>query len=97
MYVNRKMRPVETIPGMGEGDKGEWWRAWIQVWYIVRTFVSAISIPSTGIKNKIKKMFIILSHQGHADQNYTEIPLHYSQNGYHQENKEQQMLVRMQG
>jgi hypothetical protein len=25
MYVNGKMRPVETIPGM-EGDKGEWWR-----------------------------------------------------------------------
>jgi hypothetical protein len=20
------MRPVETIPGMGEGDKEEWWR-----------------------------------------------------------------------
>jgi hypothetical protein len=23
MYVNGKMRPVKTIPGMGEGDKGE--------------------------------------------------------------------------
>jgi hypothetical protein len=23
MYVNGKMRPVETIPGTGEGDKGE--------------------------------------------------------------------------
>jgi hypothetical protein len=24
MYINRKMRPVETIPGMeGQGDKGE--------------------------------------------------------------------------
>jgi hypothetical protein len=23
MYENGKMRPVETIPGMGEGDKGE--------------------------------------------------------------------------
>jgi hypothetical protein len=23
MYVNGKMRPVETIPGMGEGGKGE--------------------------------------------------------------------------
>jgi hypothetical protein len=22
-YENGKMRPVETIPGMGEGDKGE--------------------------------------------------------------------------
>jgi hypothetical protein len=34
MYVNGKMRPVENIPGMG--DKGEWWRGWIQVWYIER-------------------------------------------------------------
>jgi hypothetical protein len=26
-YVNGKMRPVETIPGMGGGeDKGEWYR-----------------------------------------------------------------------
>jgi hypothetical protein len=23
---NGKMLPVETIPGIGEGDKGEWWR-----------------------------------------------------------------------
>jgi hypothetical protein len=23
IYENRKMRPVETIPGMGKGDKGE--------------------------------------------------------------------------
>jgi hypothetical protein len=27
MYVNRKMRPVETIPGMGGGgSKGECWK-----------------------------------------------------------------------
>jgi hypothetical protein len=27
MYLNGKVRPVETIPGMGErGDKGECWR-----------------------------------------------------------------------
>jgi hypothetical protein len=26
MYVNEKMRPVETILGMGEGGKGKWWR-----------------------------------------------------------------------
>jgi hypothetical protein len=26
VYVNGKMRPVETIPGMGGGEiKGEWW------------------------------------------------------------------------
>jgi hypothetical protein len=30
MYVNGKMRPVETIPRMrGGGDKGEWWRGLI--------------------------------------------------------------------
>jgi hypothetical protein len=28
MYANRKMRPVETVPTMGVGDKGEWWRGW---------------------------------------------------------------------
>jgi hypothetical protein len=27
VYVNGKMRPVETIPGIrGREDKGEWWR-----------------------------------------------------------------------
>jgi hypothetical protein len=26
MYENGKMRPVETIPGMGEEGKREWWR-----------------------------------------------------------------------
>jgi hypothetical protein len=26
MYVNGKMIPVETIPGMGRGIKGECWR-----------------------------------------------------------------------
>jgi hypothetical protein len=27
-----KMRPAETLPGMGAGrkEKGEWWRGWIQ-------------------------------------------------------------------
>jgi hypothetical protein len=25
VYENAKMRPAETVPGMG-GDKGEWWR-----------------------------------------------------------------------
>jgi hypothetical protein len=47
MYGNRKVIPVETIPGMG-GDKGEWWKGWIQVWYIwyiVRTFVNATMYP----------------------------------------------------
>jgi hypothetical protein len=32
MYVNAKMVPVETVPGMGaDEDKGEQWRGRIQV------------------------------------------------------------------
>jgi hypothetical protein len=44
-----KLIPVETVPGMGEEDKGEWWRGQIQVWYIwyiVRTFVNATMYPN---------------------------------------------------
>jgi hypothetical protein len=41
-------------------------------------------------------MFNILSDKGSANQNYTEIPSHPSQNGSHQENK-QQILVKMWG
>jgi hypothetical protein len=26
MYVNGKIRSVETLPRVGEEDKGEWWR-----------------------------------------------------------------------
>jgi hypothetical protein len=33
------------------------------------------------------KMFNILSYQKNAYKNYTEIPSHPSQNGWHQENK----------
>jgi hypothetical protein len=47
MHVNGKRRPAETISGMGEEDKGEWWREWIQLWYIVRTFVNATMYPPT--------------------------------------------------
>jgi hypothetical protein len=36
----------------------------------------------------------VLSYKGNANQNKTESPSHASQNGYHQENK-QQMLARM--
>jgi hypothetical protein len=40
------MIPVVSIPEVGgKGDKGEWLRGWIQVWYvyyIVRTFVNAM-------------------------------------------------------
>jgi hypothetical protein len=31
MYENIKIRPVKSIPGMGEGDKGECWRVSIQL------------------------------------------------------------------
>jgi hypothetical protein len=35
--------------------------------------------------------------KGIANQNYIKISPHSSQNGYHQEHKQQQMLARMQG
>jgi hypothetical protein len=38
---------------------------------------------------------LILSHEENANQNDIEIPSHPSQNGNHQENKQQQMLVRI--
>jgi hypothetical protein len=32
MYLNAKIVPVQTIPGIrGVGHKGEWWRGRIQV------------------------------------------------------------------
>jgi hypothetical protein len=34
--------------------------------------------------NEHKEMLNILVHKGNANQNYTEIPPHPSQNGYHQ-------------
>jgi hypothetical protein len=40
-------------------------------------------------------MFNILSHDGNANQNNTEIPPHPSQDDSHQENKQQWMLARM--
>jgi hypothetical protein len=47
MYENEKMRPVKTIPGIGGGVeiKGQWWNGWIQLWYIVRTFVNVTMYP----------------------------------------------------
>jgi hypothetical protein len=46
---NLKIISIETSPGVwGKGNKGEWWRWWIQVryiWYIVRTFVNATMYP----------------------------------------------------
>jgi hypothetical protein len=55
------MRPVETIPGLGEGeDKGDWWRGVISTMiyliycYIARTFVNATMLPQHK-KTKYKK------------------------------------------
>jgi hypothetical protein len=44
-----------------------------------------------------EEMFNILNYKRNANQNDTEIPSQPSQNGYHQENKQQQMLVRRKG
>jgi hypothetical protein len=56
MLVVRSMFPVETIPEVGgEGDRKEWWRGWIQLWYIVRTFVNVTMYHSTTINIIIKK------------------------------------------
>jgi hypothetical protein len=44
MYENGKMRPVETVPAMGEGikenDGGR-----INLWYIVRNLVNVTMYP----------------------------------------------------
>jgi hypothetical protein len=40
-------------------------------------------------------MFNILSHNGKANHNYTDIPSHNSQNGSHQEEIPYKMLMRM--
>jgi hypothetical protein len=42
-----------------------------------------------------KEMFNILSHQGNANKNNPEIPLHTSQNGLEQKLRWQQILERM--
>jgi hypothetical protein len=41
-----------------EGDEGEWWRGWIQVWSSVRTFANATMYPYPAqqlIKKRKKK------------------------------------------
>jgi hypothetical protein len=45
--------------------------------------------------NKFMKKFNFFSHQENANQNYLKIPSHPNQNGYHQENKQQYILVMM--
>jgi hypothetical protein len=45
------------------GDKGEWWRGWIQIWSIVRTFAKATMHPTqdntnSNFKNKRKTLLV---------------------------------------
>jgi hypothetical protein len=59
---NGEVRPVESVPGLGEGSKGEWWRWWIQPPYIVRTLVNVtVYLQHNGnmIKVKIKLHLVI--------------------------------------
>jgi hypothetical protein len=46
------------LSGMGEmGNKREWWRGWIQLWYNVRNYVSVTMYTQYNIKkNKIKQV-----------------------------------------
>jgi hypothetical protein len=53
-------------------------------------------LEEVSMANKHKEMFNIFSHKRNTNQNYTEIPSCSCQNGNHQENKQNQMLVRMQ-
>jgi hypothetical protein len=60
IYVNAKTVPVETIPEMGGGgNKGEQWRGWIQVLYLIhcKNLYKCHNVPppSTTIKGKGKK------------------------------------------
>jgi hypothetical protein len=63
MYKNGKMRPVETIPRTGGEGKGEWLKGWIQLWYIVRTFVKITIYPQYN--NNLKREKIKSSEFSH--------------------------------
>jgi hypothetical protein len=75
---NGKMRPVETIPGIGgSGDKGEWWKGQIQLWYIVRTFVNV----TTYLQNNNKKETMFFGGAFESSQDRTrfgQVTLHLS-------------------
>jgi hypothetical protein len=45
MYVNIKIIPAGTVPGIGRGDRGEWWRGWIQVNIKI---IPAETVPGIG-------------------------------------------------
>jgi hypothetical protein len=63
------MKPAETIAGIGEGgNKREWWRVLIQVWYIwyiIRHFVNATMYPQHNNK-KIDFLKMSSNHQSHT-------------------------------
>jgi hypothetical protein len=62
VYENGKMRSVETIPGIGgRGNKGEWQRGWMQLWYILRTFVN-VTMYSQYKNNKKERWKSPLSY-----------------------------------
>jgi hypothetical protein len=49
------MKPVEIIPGMG-GGKGEWWRGWNHLWYILRDFVNVTMYLQYNNSKKYRKI-----------------------------------------
>jgi hypothetical protein len=72
MYVNAKMIPAETIPGIGVEGKGEQWRGWIQVWciwYTVRTFVNGTRYPIQHNNKGKKNSVVLLEAQGEDNSN----------------------------
>jgi hypothetical protein len=57
LYSCKKMEKwdlLKLLQECGEGGKGEWWRGWIQLWHIVRTFVN-VTMHSQYNHNKKKK------------------------------------------
>jgi hypothetical protein len=55
-YSHTKMGKLDLLKILqewGKGDKGKWWTGWIQLWYIVRAFVSVIMYPQYN-NNKIE-------------------------------------------
>jgi hypothetical protein len=45
MYVNEKMKPVETTPGMGRGDKEEWWKEVNSTMINCKKFCKCYNVP----------------------------------------------------
>jgi hypothetical protein len=54
MCLNGKMRPIVTIPEIGGWIGENVGKGWIQLWYIVRTFVNVTLYPQDN-NNKINK------------------------------------------